>query len=249
MITKSDNLPGLSYHVGLYTGVISNCHQQWVSKGSVYLNITIIGRVILIWDEVFCKIRVYFDGMVTRKEVLSDFSHRIETHLDVVVEVIGIHISLPFEFCLDEYFIEFWWADLMFQSPHATNFGRVSTVQWWKPLFIRDHGGRVRSIICILLCWWVCQSIKLIWEYCKRFFEFYCELRHFLIRVLLVGSNILFVGFNCGLNDDELFIILVLHIVGSSWHLEAWCMNRSITEIDQWLWFGYIWRRWALMIK
>ena len=49
-----------------------------------------------------------FDGLVTRKEFLSDSSHRIEAHLDVVVEVLEIQSSLLFEFCLDEELIEFW---------------------------------------------------------------------------------------------------------------------------------------------
>ena len=60
-----------------------------MSKGSVYLDIPGIGRVIAIWDEVFYKLRVSFDGLVTRKEVFWGFSHRIETYLDVVVEVLA----------------------------------------------------------------------------------------------------------------------------------------------------------------
>ena len=62
----------------------------------------------MIWDEVFFKIIVYFDGIVTRKEVFSESIHRIETHVDVVKEVLDIRISVSFELCLDEYFIEFW---------------------------------------------------------------------------------------------------------------------------------------------
>ena len=58
--------------------------------------------MIEIWDEVFFKLKVYFDGMITRKEVFSDSSHRIESILDVVIEVIEIQISVSFEFCLDE---------------------------------------------------------------------------------------------------------------------------------------------------
>ena len=73
-----------------------------MNKGSVYLDITGIGRVIMILYEVFCKPRVSFDGMVTRKEVLSESSHLSETHLDVVVEVLEIQSSITFELCLDE---------------------------------------------------------------------------------------------------------------------------------------------------
>ena len=61
-----------------------------------------IGRVITIWDEVFCKIRVSFDVLVTRKEVFSESSHHIDTHIDVVVEVLEIQISVAFDFFLDE---------------------------------------------------------------------------------------------------------------------------------------------------
>ena len=73
-----------------------------MSKGSVYLEIPGIGRVITIWDEVFCKLRVYFDGLVNRKDIFSESSHHIETYLDVVVEVLDTQISVPFDFCLYE---------------------------------------------------------------------------------------------------------------------------------------------------
>ena len=52
------------------------------------MNIPRILRVITIWDEVFFKLRVFFDGLVSRKKVSSDSSHHNETHLDVVVEVL-----------------------------------------------------------------------------------------------------------------------------------------------------------------
>ena len=67
-----------------------------------------IGRVIAIWYEGLFKLRVYFYGMVTRKEVLSEYSHHIDAHLDMVKEVIDIQSSVSFEFCLDEDLIEFW---------------------------------------------------------------------------------------------------------------------------------------------
>ena len=72
------------------------------------MNIPGIGRMITIWDEVLFKLRVSLDGMVTRKEVFLESSHRIESHLDVVVEVVDIQRSVSFEFCLDEELIEFW---------------------------------------------------------------------------------------------------------------------------------------------
>ena len=53
-----------------------------------------IGRVIMIWYEVFFRLISSFDGMVIRKEVLLEYSQIIETHLDVVVEVIEVNISV-----------------------------------------------------------------------------------------------------------------------------------------------------------
>ena len=67
-----------------------------------------MGRVIKVWDEVLFKLRVYVDGLVTRKKVLSEYSNYIETHIYVVVEVIKVHISVSYEFFLDEEFIESW---------------------------------------------------------------------------------------------------------------------------------------------
>ena len=69
---------------------------------------------------------MYFDGLVTGKEVLLESSHHIKAYLDMVIEVLEIQSSVSFEFCLDEEIIEFWWAYLMFEGPYATNFGRVS---------------------------------------------------------------------------------------------------------------------------
>ena len=64
--------------------------------------------MITIWDEVFFKIIVYFDVMLTRKEVFSESSHLIETHIDVVVEVIEIQSSVLLKFYLDEDIKKFW---------------------------------------------------------------------------------------------------------------------------------------------
>ena len=46
--------------------------------------------------------------IISRKKVLSYSSHLIETHTDVVVEVLEIRISVTFKFCIFEEFIEFW---------------------------------------------------------------------------------------------------------------------------------------------
>ena len=52
--------------------------------------IPIIVSVITIWEEVLFKLGVYFNRMVSRKEVFFESSHLIETHLDVFVEVIKV---------------------------------------------------------------------------------------------------------------------------------------------------------------
>ena len=67
-----------------------------MSKVIVGMCITIIVKVITIWDELFFKIIVSFGGMVIMKMVLLESSHHIETHLDVVVEVIGVQSSVNF---------------------------------------------------------------------------------------------------------------------------------------------------------
>ena len=79
-----------------------------MSKGSVYLNIPRIGKVIMIWDEVLFKLRVSVYGMVTRKKVLLEYSKIIEKYLDVVVEILKVQSSVSFYFRLDEEFIESW---------------------------------------------------------------------------------------------------------------------------------------------
>ena len=72
------------------------------------MNVPGIIRVIEIWDEVFFKLRVSFDGMVIRNKVFSEYSHHIETHIDVVKEALEIQSSVSFELCLDEEIIELW---------------------------------------------------------------------------------------------------------------------------------------------
>ena len=62
--------------------------------------------MIAIWDKSFFKITVSVYGLVIRKKVYSESSHRIERHIDVVIEVLEIQISVSFEFCLDEDLIE-----------------------------------------------------------------------------------------------------------------------------------------------
>ena len=46
-----------------------------------------------------------FDVLVIRRKVLHEFSNRIDTHIDFVLEVFEFQISTDFYFCLDEEFI------------------------------------------------------------------------------------------------------------------------------------------------
>ena len=67
-----------------------------------------VGRVFATWEKVFFKIIVSFDGLVISREIFSESSHHIEIHLDVVEEVLKIQSSVSFDFCIDEYLVEFW---------------------------------------------------------------------------------------------------------------------------------------------
>ena len=73
-----------------------------MSKGVVYLDIPGVGGVIAILDTALFKLRVYFDGQVIRKKIYLESSHRIERHLDVVIELLDTQSSVSFELCLDE---------------------------------------------------------------------------------------------------------------------------------------------------
>ena len=64
-----------------------------------------IRRVITIWDKLFSKLRVSFDGLVIKKKVFLYSSHNIDTHIYLVVEVIEVHRSVAFDLCLDKEFI------------------------------------------------------------------------------------------------------------------------------------------------
>ena len=79
-----------------------------MSKGGVSLIISIIIRVVKIWDKLLFKLRGYFYGLVSIKKVFSFFSHFIDTNIDVVVNFIDVQSSFAFELFLDEEFIELW---------------------------------------------------------------------------------------------------------------------------------------------
>ena len=76
-----------------------------VANNSLYLNFPIIGRVIMIWDGLFFKLKVFFDLLIIRKKLFLVSSHLIDTYLYVVVEVIEVLISFSFELCIHEEFI------------------------------------------------------------------------------------------------------------------------------------------------
>ena len=76
-------------------------------KVNVGLRITRIGMVVMIWDKVLFKLRVYFGILVSRKKIFSESIHHIQTHLDVVVDFTDFHISVYFEFYLYGEVIDF----------------------------------------------------------------------------------------------------------------------------------------------
>ena len=83
-------------------GFIFQGHQKGLAKGIVALYIPRIRRKILIWYEVLLKLRVSFDVLASRKKFLSNSSHRTWKNIYVAVEVIDVHISVAFEFYIDE---------------------------------------------------------------------------------------------------------------------------------------------------
>ena len=54
------------------------------------MNITRIERVIMIWYELLFKLGVSFDGLVSKKKLLLEYSNNIETHLYMTVKVLEI---------------------------------------------------------------------------------------------------------------------------------------------------------------
>ena len=130
-----------------------------------------------------------FDGLVSRKKVFYESSHRNETHLDAVLEVLEVKISFAFQFCIDEDFIYFWWSDLMFESPHDNNFHIIPTFQWWNPLVRRYHISGILSFLLIPVFWREFRKFYLIHHWCDHFCELFCEIIHFIIIILPVGLN------------------------------------------------------------
>ena len=209
------NLLGLRCHGRFYTGVISHCHQYWVSKGVAGMRIPRTGTANKILDKLFFKLRVSFDGMVIRNKVLSYSSHHIETHLDVVVEVLDIQNSFAFELCLYEESIEFWWSDIMFESQHATNFHRITTFRWWRLLVIQYHSVRIMGLQWFHIVWWIILITN------HNIFENRIDLgklRIHLGKLRISFLHFLTVGINWSLYDEELVTQLGVRLIYSTWH-------------------------------
>ena len=171
----------------------------------------------MIWYEVFWKLRVSFDRMVTSKKVFSESSHCTETHIFVVVDILEVQNSVYLDFCIDDEFIEFWLTDLMFQNSYATNCCRLYTIQWYRPHVSRYHSGRVRRLWWIFLGWWGFQSVNTI----RDFFEA-------LILRLLWASSFSHQSLDCLLSSISCWIKLWgawwLNVYQNFylWHIQAW---------------------------
>ena len=80
--------------------------------------------------------QIFLYALVIWNKVFSEYIHRIEKHLDMAVEVLDVQISVAFELYFYEEFIEFLWANLMFESPHTTNICIMTTLQRWRSLVL-----------------------------------------------------------------------------------------------------------------
>ena len=103
---------------------------------------------------IFVKFGVLFDLMVCRKEVFSESIHRIETHLDLFLEIIEVQSSIAFELCIYEQFISFWWDDIMFEITNYTNLCITSTLQWWSLIVIWYQSFKILGLWWVQLVWW-----------------------------------------------------------------------------------------------
>ena len=72
-----DKFVGLRCHGLYYTGSIYQGHKKGVAKVIVGICIPRLWSKRKIWDKVLLKLRVSFDVLVSRKKVLSEYSHHI----------------------------------------------------------------------------------------------------------------------------------------------------------------------------
>ena len=139
------------------------------------------------------------------------------------------------------------WYYLMFEIPHATNFHRISTFQWWRLIFSRDHSVSILVLWWLYIVWWVMLILN--HPLFKKFLGI-GRFRVIYIQCLLNICSMLLVDIYWRSHDKQLFIQLVVHIVYPTWCFKDWLTNNRVTEIGQQLWkVGAIWRRWALIKK
>ena len=86
MILGCDNLLWLRCHGGLDSDVIFQGLQKEVTKGSLFLFVSIIVRLRTIWNEVLVKLGVSFDGILISKVLLLESIQPIETNMYMVLE-------------------------------------------------------------------------------------------------------------------------------------------------------------------
>ena len=142
-----------------------------------------------------------------------------------------------------------WWLvhRILVRGSHVWEFTRnyfciMSTFQRWSAIVSRDHSGRILILWWILIVWWI----------------FWNSIWSMIDEIIAVRSSVSFFVFSsesCLLNSivscmmsnwsSELLYILFFFTC----HIESLGTKGSITEVGKWLWFGDIWRRWAIMSK
>ena len=111
----------------------------------------------------------------------------METPIVLVVEFIEFQSSVNFESCIDKDLIEFWWAYLVVDSPHATDFFIISTFQYWSLLVIQDSIGRIPGLWWIHMIWRVSLILthNLV-EKCLDFVKFKIVIVQFLLDIITI---------------------------------------------------------------
>ena len=132
----------------------------------------------------------------------------------------------------------------MSESPHSTNFFRISTFQCWILLVIWYHSVRILVFWWVHTFWWgiliLNHSLFKNCLYISKFIVLFLQCLFDIISLLLV---IIYQR----LHDEDLVIQIVVQFF-SILNCGAWVVKYRITEIGQWLWkFGSICCRWELI--
>ena len=114
----------------------------------------------IIWNKVLFKLVLSFDGLVSRKDIFSYYIHRIEKDIGVVVDITEVQSSVSFRFYLGEDFIDFCWADIVIEGPHATIFNRISNFLWFSLLVNREHSFRILVLWLFHLVWLIIMILN-----------------------------------------------------------------------------------------